>query len=397
MAWVHFINDSLLEKLDQGQGTVSWSDLLDSEVLKDIPEHWLTYPPPSRTSHYVLGLVYIVLFVIGMLANGTIIVLYIRCRSLRTPSNYLILNLAASDFLMILKTPIFIFNSFNFGPSLGHAGCQVYGFVGGLSGTSAIMTIAFMALERYLSIRYPFRGRINSSRALVIVGVIWTYSFTFASIPLFKLYSRYVPEGFLTSCTFDYLARDNGTKCFIFIFFFGAFCCPLTIIVYSYVGIVVSVRASEMTFLPPKDSGTTEGSLGSRSATPTGSRHKLEVKLAKMSAILVSLWVVSWAPYATVALIGLFGDQSLLTPLTTMTPALFAKMAALVDPFIYGHGHPRFREQGRKMFCPKSALARTASRATMNATLDHSLTNRRTNIRSDISADETGSIADQAL
>ena len=45
-----------------------------------------------------------------------------RCRTLRTPGNILVANLALSDFLMLSKTPIFIFNSFNLGPALGKTG-----------------------------------------------------------------------------------------------------------------------------------------------------------------------------------------------------------------------------------------------------------------------------------
>lgn len=47
---------------------------------------------------------------------------FYRCRSLRTPGNILVANLALSDFLMLAKTPIFIFNSFNLGPALGKNG-----------------------------------------------------------------------------------------------------------------------------------------------------------------------------------------------------------------------------------------------------------------------------------
>lgn len=45
-----------------------------------------------------------------------------RCRSLRTPGNILVANLALSDFFMLAKTPVFIFNSFNLGPALGKTG-----------------------------------------------------------------------------------------------------------------------------------------------------------------------------------------------------------------------------------------------------------------------------------
>jgi len=41
---------------------------------------------------------------------------------------------------------------------------------------------------------------------------------------------------------------------------------------------------------------------------------KFELVIAKITASLVVLWIASWTPYAIVALIGISGYQSLLTP-----------------------------------------------------------------------------------
>lgn len=41
----------------------------------------------------------------------------------------------------------------------------------------------------------------------------------------------------------------------------------------------------------------------------------------------------------------LFHFRSLLTPLNTMIPAVFAKTVSCIDPWIYASGHPRYREE----------------------------------------------------
>lgn len=69
-------------------------------------------------------------------------------RSLRTPSNVFVINLAFCDFMMMLKTPIFIYNSFNHGYALGAAGCQVFALMGSLSGIGAAITNACIAYDR---------------------------------------------------------------------------------------------------------------------------------------------------------------------------------------------------------------------------------------------------------
>ena len=57
------------------------------------------------------------------------------------------------------------------------------------------------------------------------------------------------------------------------------------------------------------------------------------------------MWIVAWSPYSVVSLIGISGHADLLTPLSSMLPALFAKSAACIDPFIYSLNHPKIRHE----------------------------------------------------
>lgn len=182
-----------------------------------------------------------------------------------------------------------------------------------------------------------------------MVTFIWIYSLTFSSIPLLGIFTRYVPEGFLTSCSFDYVSDDLHSRSFIFTFFVAAFCVPVTIIISSYVGIVFAVKKSQLNLNIPNSSKQTNfDSIGVKKAAAK-SRQRVELKIAKISACLIILWLISWTPYAIVALLGIFSNQSLLTPTASMVPALFAKMASVIDPFVYGHSHPRFRYEIRKL------------------------------------------------
>lgn len=53
--------------------------------------------------------------------------------------------------MMMLKTPIFIYNSFNHGYALGAAGCQVFALMGALSGIGAAITNACIAYDRLVN------------------------------------------------------------------------------------------------------------------------------------------------------------------------------------------------------------------------------------------------------
>lgn len=87
-------------------------------------------------------------------------------------------------------------NSIYWPQPLTVAGCQIYGFLGGLTGTVSIMTLASIALDRYYVIVYPLDPlrRTTRLRARICVLLVWCYGSVFASLPLSGL-SRYVPEG----------------------------------------------------------------------------------------------------------------------------------------------------------------------------------------------------------
>ena len=50
-----------------------------------------------------------------------------------------------------------------------------------------------------------------------------------------------------------------------------------------------------------------------------------EVKIAKVAITNVLLWIVTWTPYAIVAMIGVFGNQMLITPLVAQLPSFLGK------------------------------------------------------------------------
>nr|XP_033506733.1 uncharacterized protein LOC117272090 [Epinephelus lanceolatus] len=68
----------------------------------DVPDH----------THYIIGSVILLVGVMGMLGNGLVIYVFCRSPTLRLPSNLLVVNLAAADFMMSLtQSPVFFVSS----------------------------------------------------------------------------------------------------------------------------------------------------------------------------------------------------------------------------------------------------------------------------------------------
>ncbi|KAI8424366.1 hypothetical protein MSG28_002894 [Choristoneura fumiferana] len=288
-----------------------------------------------------------------------------RCRSLRTPGNILVANLALSDFFMLAKTPVFIFNSFNLGPALGKTGCVIYGFVGGLTGATSIATLAAIALDRYWAVVRPLEPlrAMTGVRARLLAAGAWLYAAVFAAVPALDFgYGRYVPEGYLTSCSFDYLTDELPPRYFIFTFFCAAWVAPFITISFCYVNIfrVVVCNRSVST-------KNQEQRLSSRHVKEQVKR-KAEIKLAALVIVVIALFFVSWTPYAIVALLGIFGKKDLITPIVSMIPALFCKTAACINPFIYIITHPKFRKEFSKLLSKEKSRRRSYTKSMMGYT-----------------------------
>lgn len=169
--------------------------------------------------------------------------------------------------------------------------------------------------------------------------LIWIYSMAISVVPLLGIgINKYIPEGFLTTCSFDYLSKDVSSQIFVLTMFFTSYVIPLIIITCSYVAIVITMKHSSRQFTSDKQASTDNRRCHEAS-------QKMEYELMKACLFLITLWTISWTPYAIVSLLGLFTDGSYITPETSMYPAVFAKVASLLDSYVYGLSHPGFKRQ----------------------------------------------------
>lgn len=168
----------------------------------------------------------------------------------------------------------------------------------------------------------------------------------FSSIPLLDVgLGTYVPEGYLTSCSYDYLVDDSKAKAFILVFFVAAWVVPFVLITFCYTSIfqeVILHRHLKKTEVMNRDS--------SRHIKEDQKRRQ-EIRLAIVVFLVIGMWFAAWTPYAVVSLLGIADRADLLSPLSSMVPALFAKTASCIDPFVYAITHPRYRAEIRMLFC----------------------------------------------
>lgn len=154
-------------------------DNFPEELREVVHEHWTQFPPQHPLVVDMFGLFFLFLTFVCLFGNGLVIYVFLSTKSLRTPTNMFIVNLAVSDSgIMFSQGPLMFINAFNsdfwmWGPFI----CKLYGCLGGIFGTVSIMTMVVIGYDRYNVIVKGFKGtKITHPLALLIILAIWGYS-----------------------------------------------------------------------------------------------------------------------------------------------------------------------------------------------------------------------------
>lgn len=320
-------------------------DRVPQEMLYLVDKHWMQFPPMNPLWHSILGFAIGLFGAIAMLGNLCVIYIFAKTKSLRTPSNLFVINLALSDFLiMFTMAPPMVINCYYetwiFGPLM----CQIYGMCGSLFGCSSIWTMTLIAFDRYNVIVKGIAGKpLTHGGAILRILFVWVASAVWTVLPLFG-WNRYTPEGNMTACGTDYLTKEWLSRSYILVYGMWCYFLPLFLIIYSYWFILKAVSAHEKNMREQAKKMNVASLRSSENAN-----QSTECKLAKVALMTISLWFLAWTPYLLINFAGIF-DMLKLSPLSTIWGSVFAKANAIYNPVVYGISHPKYRAELIKTF-----------------------------------------------
>ncbi|XP_046901188.1 opsin 4xa [Hypomesus transpacificus] len=290
-------------------------------------------------AHYIVAFFVLVIGALGVGGNVLVMYAFFCDKKLRTPPNYFIMNLAVSDFLMaITQSPIFFVNCLYKEWAFGETGCKMYAFCGALFGITSMINLLAISIDRYIVITKPLQAIrwTSKRRTCLIILLVWLYSLFWSLAPLLG-WSSYIPEGLMTSCTWDYVTSTPANKSYTLMLCCFVFFLPLGVILYCYLCMFLAIRSAsrDMEKL---------GSHVRKSTLIQQQSIKTEWKLAKIASVVIIVYVLSWSPYACVTLIAWAGYASILSPYSKAVPAVIAKASAIYNPFIYAIIHTNYRD-----------------------------------------------------
>ncbi|CAF1492363.1 unnamed protein product, partial [Didymodactylos carnosus] len=137
-------------------------------------------------AEYVIITIYCIIFVVGLVGNICTILIIQRTRSMRTPTNYYLLNLALSDLMILIcNLPLEIHEIYFKEWVFSKFFCKLRNISAEFFTCSSILTILGFSCERYFAIIYPmkFHQLSHFRRAVHIIVIIWIISLT-VSLPV---------------------------------------------------------------------------------------------------------------------------------------------------------------------------------------------------------------------
>ncbi|XP_054912819.1 P2Y purinoceptor 1-like [Poeciliopsis prolifica] len=202
---------------------------------------WCSQPDKKLFEHTVLPTLHILVFIVGLIANGWGLNSLRRNWKKLGNVNIFVLNLGLADILYLLTLPFLIVyhmkgNKWIFGEGF----CLVTRFCFNLNLYCSIGFLTCISVYRYLSIVHPMRakGRLTATHSVVISVVVWILVGAQSFPDMF--YDKTFRNGSKCFATTSYEHLESYLDYTITWTFFG-FCIPFVIIVgcYGHVTVVV--------------------------------------------------------------------------------------------------------------------------------------------------------------
>ncbi|XP_052748225.1 orexin receptor type 2-like [Galleria mellonella] len=283
-----FNNNDTLKKsgTEECVGDAEFCNMTREDYIEMLNEY--IYP---QTYEWILIGTHTAVFVMGLVGNALVCVAVYRNHTMRTVTNYFIVNLAVADFMVILfclpPTVLWDVTETWF---LGKALCKILLYFQSVSVTVSVLTLTFISVDRWYAICFPLKFKSTTRRAKIAILVIWANSLLFNSPELVVLTTvKSVPLRFeleyLVQCMATWSSQSDLVWHIIKVVFI--YTIPLMLMTVAYYQIVRVLWKSEKI---PGQAETIK--LAPAEQTQLRSRRKA----AKMLVAVVIMFAVCYFP-----------------------------------------------------------------------------------------------------
>ena len=279
------------------------------------------------TFYFAIG---VSICVVGLIANMSILLVFITHRRLRTKINGFLVSLAVADLLLTgISLPLEIEWLIRSEFIHGVAVCDLMYTIYFLTLTSSSLNLLVISIYRYFSIACPFfMKRVTSFHVLLAIAVVWVYSGVTALLPLMgwrSAPSSTTKKACDYSFEFDFIVfvlTANWLIPAVFVFIF-----------YGLIFRIARIHAIKI--------------LKNQVLSEQEKIRSPLFKGAKTLAKIATVYLICWFPYVIKVLVNLAGAPS--PPREVHYTFVFlCYMSAAINPFLYAGLCKDFRKVFRK-------------------------------------------------
>ncbi|CAL1682863.1 unnamed protein product [Lasius platythorax] len=308
-----------------------------------------------KFSDWVLIAMHSIVFVIGLIGNALVCMAVYRNHSMRTVTNYFIVNLAVADLLVLLIClPPSVLWDVTETWFLGLKLCKAVPYLQTVSVSVSVLTLTFISIDRWYAICFPLRFKSTTGRAKTAIIVIWLIALLFDIPELLVLHivpsNSRVQTILFTQCVWSWSQESQATFTIVKLIFL--YTVPLLFMSVAYWQIVrvlwrsdipghnLSTRICHSTEIPLSRGGNPEGQLRSRR------------KAAKMLVAVVITFAICFFPVHLLSILRC--TMALPSNQWTIAVSLIAHWLcyfnSAVNPVIYNFMSGKFRLEFRRSF-----------------------------------------------
>ncbi|KAL0812091.1 hypothetical protein ABMA28_009475 [Loxostege sticticalis] len=332
-----------LNETEECVGSEEYCNMTKEEYLAMMNDY--IYP---QTYEWILIGTHTVVFIIGLVGNALVCIAVYRNHTMRTVTNYFIVNLAVADFMVILfclpPTVLWDVTETWF---LGNALCKMLLYFQSVSVTVSVLTLTFISVDRWYAICFPLKFKSTTSRAKTAILIIWSIALTFNSPDLVVLETvKSVPLRFdleyLVQCMANWSPRNELIWHVLKVLFI--YTIPLILMTVAYYQIVMVLWKNKKI---PGQAETIK--LAPAEQTQLRSRRKA----AKMLVAVVVMFAVCYFPIHLLCILRYTVDMEQTDAVTflALVSHVLCYANSAINPLIYNFMSGKFRREFRRSFC----------------------------------------------
>ena len=279
-----------------------------------------------------------ILIFINLVGNTLVILAVVLNKPMRSPINFLLINLATADMIVAVFIGIPVVITPTFTHPEGKSGgilCKMFsgGNLGWVGALASVFSLVAIAIERYGAVLYPHsqKGKLTKTKIVILVIICWTLSFLWA-IPGF-IAVTYIKD--FKSCAHSWSKPIYGH------FYTVGWSVIAGVIPIGIMGVLYSRMVYHLWLKKENIREETQKAL---------KRHRKRV--TKMVVFVTVIYVLCWVPELLIYFLGFTGTITLVGSHHTIASALIVFNSS-VNPIVYSLQSSQFRKHLSELICCK--------------------------------------------